>query len=197
MPSNEPYLGREPVYVFDVMISDCMTHNTKVAAFTHKNNLNKMQEAACQLIPQGIHIALTIREMVRQGYLLGAYILIRPLLERCAILSYLDANPSEVDKWHAGWEYNGRPSLKVMLTCMSDKIDEGMAKKVIDHFNHIVHGDPYSSKLNLVELHNGKLGYTVGKNIDAPDLCDEVCHQALCYLIVLRGMMVKYFPDVK
>jgi len=88
-PENEPYLGRQSVFHFDQVIISCLEANAEIAAYTHKNELNDLQKAACQIIPQGINLALSIREMVRQGYLFAAAVLMRPLIERAAIISYL------------------------------------------------------------------------------------------------------------
>ena len=65
-PDNEPYLGRESVYHFDQVILSCMEANSEIAAFTHSHNLSRLQKAACQIIPQGINLALSVRELVRQ-----------------------------------------------------------------------------------------------------------------------------------
>lgn len=64
-PQNEPYLGRESVYHFDQVIISCLEANTDVAEYTHKNSLSDLQKAACQIMPQGINLALSIRECVR------------------------------------------------------------------------------------------------------------------------------------
>lgn len=203
LPSNEPYLGRESVHHFDEVILSCLELNEKVAHYTHNNELSDLQKAACQLIPQGINIALTIREMVRQGYLFGAYVLIRPLPERAATLSYLDANPSGISVWNNGWKHKDRPSLEKRMEHMTsnksvgDAISKEMAKMVRDTFNSIVHGGPNCSPFNMIDLESGAIGYSVSKNIKSPDKCDDICFQSYCYLIVLMGMMIKYFPDVK
>jgi hypothetical protein len=195
LPHNEPYLGRASVYSFDQVIMSCLAQNADVAAYTHSKHLSDIQKAACQIIPQGINLALTIRELVRQGYLFGALVLIRPLIERTAIISYLSSNPSEVEAWKNGWKYRDRPSLSVMLESMSDRHNISETKQICDIFNHIVHGDPIGSAWNLVKLNENSLGYSVGKVIDDPELCDFICFQTYCYLIVLMGLMAKCFPD--
>ena len=85
-PANEPYLGRQSVYHFDQVIVSCLEANARVAAYTHAHahQLSDLQKAACQIIPQGINLALSIRELVRQGYLFAAVVLMRPLIERAA-----------------------------------------------------------------------------------------------------------------
>ena len=199
LPSNEPYLGRESVFHCDQVILSCLEANTDIAFYTHtyRDNLSDFQRAASQIIPQGINLALTIRELIRQGYLFGALVLMRPLIERVAIISYLHKYPNKVKIWHEGWQFNNRPSLSKMLETMSDKIDINVAKQICETFGHIVHGDPIGSQWNLVKLQKGGLGYSVGKVINDPDLCDFICFQSHCYLIVLMGMMAACFPNSK
>lgn len=197
LPSDEPYLGRESVYQFDHVIVSCLEANSDIAAYTHKIKLFPLQKAACQIIPQGINLALTIRELIRQGYLFGALVLIRPLIERAAIISYLYKYPDEVKTWESGWQFSKRPSLSKMLDTMGGKVDITTAKQICETFGHIVHGDPVGSQWNLIKLSGGRLGYSVGKVINDPELCDFICFQSYCYLIVLMGMMVACFPNVK
>lgn len=195
LPSNEPYLGRASVFHFDQVIISCLKVNTDIAAYTRHNEISDLQEAACQIIPQGINLALTIRELIRQGYLFGALVLMRPLIERAAIMSYLHTHPDEVEVWQNGWQFGERPSLAKMLETMSGSTDITIARQICETFGHIVHGDPIGSKWNLVHLGNGALGYSVGKVINDPELCDFICFQSYCYLIVLMGMMAACFPN--
>jgi len=196
LPSNEPYLGRESVFHFDQVIISCLEANAEIATYTHRVELSELQEAACQIIPQGINLALAIRELARQGYLFGALVLMRPLIERAAIMSYLYAHPNEVEVWQNGWQFHERPNLAKMLETISGDADITVAKQICETFGHIVHGDPVGSQWNLVQLKDGALGHCVGKVINDPDLCDFICFQSYCYLIVLMSMMAACFPDV-
>ena len=196
LPHNEPYLGRASVYNFDQVIMSCLQQNAEVAAYTHQTQLSDLQKAACQIIPQGINLALTIRELIRQGYLFGALVLMRPLIERTAIISYLHAYPDEVEAWKAGWEYRDRPSLAKMLETLSGEHNISEAKQICDVFNHVVHGDPVGANWNLVRLSDYGLGYSVGKVINDPELCDFISFQSYCYLIVLMGMTGACFPEL-
>lgn len=194
-PENEPYLGRASVLGFDQIIIACMEANKSVARYTHESKeLNDLQLAATQIIPQGLNLALTIRELVRQGYLFGAAVLMRSLIERAAIISYLHDNPDEIEKWKGGWKYGDRPSLATMLVSMSDKENISEAQKICELFNHITHGDPIGSNYNICAIDGVKLGYSVGKNLNDTELCDFICFQAYCYLIVLMARMVGCFP---
>jgi len=130
-PDNEPYLGRESVYHFDQVILSCLEANAEIAAFTHKNKneLSDLQKAGCQLIPQGINLSLSIRELVRQGYLFAAAVLMRSLIERTATISYLHEKPEEITLWKNGWQYKERPSLAKMLATMNKEVDTKQAQE--------------------------------------------------------------------
>jgi hypothetical protein len=196
LPSNEPYLGRTSVFQFDQVIMSCLEQNAQVAAYTHCGaELSDLQRAACQIIPQGINLALTIRELVRQGYLFGALVLMRPLIERTATISYLYSKPVELSKWKVGWLKRERPSLAQMLESTVGKHDILVgSQEVCGLYNHIVHGDPIGSAWNLVRLSDNSLGYSVGKVTNDPKLCDFICLQSYCYLVVLMGIMAACFP---
>jgi hypothetical protein len=197
---NEPYLGRESVYHFDEVIISCLDANKHVAAFTksHKDSLNELQLAACQIIPQGINIALSIRELIRQGYLFGAVVLMRPLVERAGIISYLHEKPEKVTVWKNGWKKGeGRPALYDMMKNMSKGLDESIIRQTYDFLNSVDHGDPVGSQFSLIDLGNGELGYAVSKILNDPEFCDFICYQAYCYLIILMSRMVAIFPEAK
>ncbi|MGA0546094.1 DUF5677 domain-containing protein [Brevundimonas sp. VNH65] len=102
-PSNEPYLGRHSVLVFDNMISAAMGAHEVIARSTHRGDLSRLQIAATQIVPHALSLALAIRELVRQGYLLAAEVLMRPLLERVAVISYLAEHEEKIALWEAGW----------------------------------------------------------------------------------------------
>jgi len=198
-PDNEPYLGLQSLLWYDRIIVWALSGNQRVAAYTidHRDRLSALQRAACQIIPQGINIALRIRELIRQGYLFPALVLMRPLIERAAVISYLCANRGEVHLWESGWRYRERPKLATMLLAMSGaKVDLGEAQKICDAHNHIVHGDPLSSFHNLVRLGDGRAAYASGKMLDNQETADAIAMEAQCYLIVLAGRMAEVFSEV-
>jgi hypothetical protein len=194
-PGNEPYLGRQSVFHFDQVILSCLEANGRIAAATRAGGLSPLQAAACQIIPQGINLALSIRELVRQGYLFGAVVLMRPLIERAAIISHVSEHPEALALWEKGWEYRHRPSLREMLKSMNGGADSKPTEAVAETFNHILHGDPVGAAFNLVKLGQSALGYAVGKSLHDPALCDFVCFQSYCYLIVLHARAAFCFPE--
>jgi len=198
-PDNEPYLGIESLLWFDRIICWSMESNVKVATWTRENasSLTCLQRAACQIIPQGIGIALSIRELIRQAYLFSALVLVRPLIERAAVISYLDTHPEAVSLWEDGWRHGKRPSLATMLASMAGGVPVAEAQEICSAHNHMVHGDPLSCYNNLIGLADGGVGYASGKILDNPSLCDQVAMESQCYLIVLSARMSSIFPDVE
>lgn len=197
-PDNEPYLGREFLYHFDQIISSCLEENALIAPRTHLIDLSDAQRMACAVIPQAISIALSIRELVRQGYLFGAYVLVRPLAERAAILLYLKARPEEIQKWNSGWRAHEdkAPSLAHMFKVIQEggnqsDVIEGC--RLTDSMNSLLHGRPDSGFANLISMADGRTGYAVSKILDRPDLCDEIGASVLPWLVVVLVMMPFYF----
>ena len=97
-PDNEPYLGRELLFHFDQLIISAMKQNSVIAPTSHGRVLTDHQNMACQVIAQSLSITLSIRELIRQGYLFGAHVLLRALVERAAILLYLNLYPADIEQ---------------------------------------------------------------------------------------------------
>ncbi|GAC1354988.1 MAG: hypothetical protein NVS4B11_24880 [Ktedonobacteraceae bacterium] len=196
-PEDEPYLGRESLLHFDNVIISCLELNTKVASYTHTvKSKSDLQGALSQIIPQATSIALSIRELVRQGYLFGAFVLLRPLVERINIALFLSENceyknRKGIDIWNNGWKHKERPSLQNMI----DTISKNNFPGVTELYNSLTHGDPNSSMWNIIQLDDGKLGYSVSKIIDDPLLCDRICYEVLSWLVAILGIIAKVFSE--
>ncbi len=194
---DEPYLGLESLLHYDKLIISCLEVSAKIAAYTHTlTNKSDLQTASSQIIPQAISIALSIRELIRQGYLFGASVLIRPLAERSIMALFLSdnyryKNKSSIDIWKNRWKYNERPSLQKMIDIISQNNFPG----VTHLYNSLTHGGPDSAIWNTIQLDDGKAGYSVSKIIDAPALCDRICYETLGWLAALLGIMEKVFSE--
>lgn len=198
-PDNEPYLGIKSVLWYDRIICWALAGNQLVAAWTRQNKggLTDLQRAACQIIPQGIGIGLSIRELLRQAYLFSALVLVRPLIERAAMISYLHVHPEALAAWGSGWRHRERPSLAAMMGTMAGgNATQNDAQRIVSAHNHIVHGDPLSCYHNLVHLPDGDIGFATGKMLQNPGLCDAIAMESQCYMIVLGGRMAAIFPEV-
>lgn len=197
-PDNEPYLGRTLLFHFDQLICSAMGANASLAPTSHRRVLTDHQKMACQVVAQALSIALSTRELIRQGYLFGGHVLLRPLAERAAILLYLHLYPEEIDKWNRGWEHNEAPSLAKMFEKIQVKQRPGSSIRGGDltaPMNSLLHSKPDSAPWNMVSLGGGKLGHAVSKILDRPELCDELCANAIPWLVVVQGMMAAYFAD--
>lgn len=199
-PDTEPYLGRQSVFQFDKMILCAMEQNKKIAPWTHGKDLNPLQRAGTELIPHGFSIALSIRELVRQGYLISSEILLRPLIERAAVISYLAETPSALPLWENGWPHRSRPPLYKLLAAMHGAKEdinnaEDLARQVTQHFNSLVHADPQGSRYQSTKDSNHQHCYTASKSLFDIDKCDTICFQATMYLIILTARAVEIFPQ--
>lgn len=194
-PDDEPYLGRQSVHELDKLIITALEMSCETAKQTHEVDRSDLQNAACQLIPQGISLVLSIRELIRQGYLFGALVLLRPLAERTVTIHYLLRFAGSLPIWTAGWKYNERPKLPTMINQLAQGGPfEKTGRSLADKMNSITHGDPESSIFNVVELPDGKLGYATSKLLDNPNLCDKVAADASSFLIMLIAANTVIFP---
>lgn len=194
-PDTEPYLGRHKLLVFDEMIIACLKCNAVAAPYTHRIEKSEIQWAACQIIPSGISLSLSIRELVRQGYLYGALVLMRPLAERAMTLVYLRQFPEAVEIWKRGWQHRERPSLSTMFNRIGGDKFPNCGPEITSSLNSLTHGDPASAMWNLVKGEDGQMGHPVSKLLERPDLCDRVAVEAAAWLAILVGMMHAIFPD--
>jgi hypothetical protein len=198
-PDNEPYLGRDSVFHFDQMILAAMEQNAQIGPWTHGKKLTPLQRAATELLPHGFSIALSIRELIRQGYLISAEILLRPLVERAAVISYLCETPSALPLWEAGWPHKSRPPLYKMLAAMRGtkgtvQENEDMARQITQHFNAIVHADPLGARRQVTMIKDGRSGYTASKSLNDIERFDDICFQSAMYLVILTARAIQIFP---
>jgi hypothetical protein len=61
--------------------------------------------------------------------------------------------------------------------------------------NSLLHAKPDSAPWNLIPIGAQCFGYAPSKILKRPDLCDDLCANAIPWLAVIQGMMVAYFPE--
>jgi hypothetical protein len=196
-PDDEPYLGRPLLLAFDQLICSAMETNSTTAPGTHARSLTDHQVMACQVIAQGLSIALSIRELIRQGYLFGGHVLVRALAERAMILLYIHYYPDEIAKWNQGWEMGDAPSLSRMFDRVQARMHRNPlvpGRDLTASMNSLMHAKPDSAPWNIVQLGEGRVGHAPSKILNHPGLCDELCANAIPWLAVVLGMMAAYFP---
>jgi hypothetical protein len=199
---QDPYLGREALFLFDSLISGAMAVNQGVAARTHGRQLTRLQRAACHIIPNGFSIALSIRELVRTGYLFSAEILLRPLIERVAVISYLVETGSEaLDLWERGWPHATRPPLSKLLGSIKEysEFDQqsnsgirlhAIVRHMTKHFNSIIHADPEGLDTNIGVTISGSVGYLSGASVRDPEKCDHIVIKQLLIYLSMKGPLI-------
>lgn len=148
-------MGHEAVCVLDQLIVVCLKANSRTAPRTHEIEKNDLQWAACQLIPAGISLTLSIRELVRQGYIYGALVLLRPLAERAVTIRYLQKFPDNIDLWTRGWSHKERLNLAKMFNEIAGSEFPNCGPEITRSLNSLIHGDPASAMWNLVKTGDG------------------------------------------
>jgi hypothetical protein len=195
-PSDEPYLGREPLFAFDNLICSCLELNSKCAPVSHGGPLSDLQHALCILVPQTITLALSIRELIRQGYLFGAKVLVRPLTERGVTILYLFKNPDALRIWDDGWKHNKRPTLQQMVEYLNQNLLNGAFPSMqgfTHDLNSTTHGDPLSAQWNVVLRDDGAPVFLPSKNLCSPQLADEIWAETIPWLASTMGIMSAAF----
>jgi len=176
LPHNEPYLGHPTLLEFDQAIPPAIRTHIHLSQGTFDRDLSPLEQATAQLIPQTVSIALSIRELIRQGYLFSAALLLRPLIERVGLVEYLRVHPEAVQSWHSGWPRCGQPSLQTLLEITS----QNKARSADDlHFfsnvlHKLIHPDPAGALWNMITREDGKPAFSSGKILHDPELCDFV-----------------------
>ena len=200
LPQNEPYLGRPALLALDLAIPDAMRENLAIARHTFEIAKSPLQDAVCELVPQTISIALSVRELIRQAYLFSAVILLRPMLERLALVVYLHNNPAAVTAWHDGWKRNAQPSFDTLINHLvasnAGAKDDAQRKQFASLLHKVVHPDPAGAMWNATRR-DGLPAHASGKLIDAPgvcDLCAEFTHRCLLHAVQVASGV---FPEAK
>ena len=142
LPGNEPYLGSKPLLAFDLAIPRAMQVHAAIGPTTFSTQLSPLQRCATEIIPQGISIALSIRELIRQAYLFSAAVLMRPLVERTGLMQYLATNPQAVDAWHAGWPRKAQPSFETLFALVMPEASVERHEEIVSFMHKLVHTDP-------------------------------------------------------
>ena len=168
LPDNEPYLGNERLHVFDLTITRAMQVHTEVGRKTFKVFLSPLQAAAAQIIPQGVSIVLSIRELIRQAYLYPAAVLIRPLVERTGMIQFLAMNHEAVASWHAGWPRKSQPEFQDLMKLVLPKASAEEQELTRQVLHKLVHSDPKGAQFNMFVCPDGAPAFASGKELDQP-----------------------------
>lgn len=197
-PPEDPYSSLEPVQHLDKMLEglDRALHGIRSAG---RSQLSDIQAVALELIPAASSIAASIRAMIREGYLVSAMILFRPLMERVATLCYLEQNEEALALWRQGWPYGTRPSLRTRLGAVipgspQDLVDQ-LAQSVAA-YNSLVHGDPVAGQQSLTYSYDGpeiEVAYAFGRDYGAPGRAASIAVEAGVAVAILTARTGRIF----
>ena len=129
-----------------------------------------LQEVAMQVVPAASSIAQSIRVMIREGYLVSALILLRPLWERIATLCYLERHEEAITLWREGWPHRTRPSLKDRESAMMPGANHLLITQLttaVSAYNSVVHGDPTAAQQSLAQTGDG-IAYITDRDYRSP-----------------------------
>jgi hypothetical protein len=199
LPTNEPYHGRPLLAELDTVMAATVEENGNAASRSHAAApLNEFQQMACQVLPQAISIALSIRELIRVGHLFSGHMLVRPLMERCVTLLYLLWNPDKIEVWNRGWHFPEAPSLNTMMKVIQKRIMPGDSTPpsfLTASLNALLHGKPEAALSNMIQLEGNRYVYANSSILNRPDLCDSLCEDVAPWLELLQCLMLAYFPE--
>lgn len=125
--------------------------------------------------------------MIREGYLVSAMILFRPLVERVATLCYLSQHEEALALWRNGWPHRTRPSLKDRMSSMmpgaSQPLIDGLASAV-SSYNSLVHGDPAAAQQSLMHGAEG-IEYVVERDYMTPARANNIALETTIAVVFL------------
>jgi hypothetical protein len=196
-PDNEPYLGTGPLQRFDEALVSAFATCRTLAPLTRESELQQIERAVVDLVPTSISIAASIRELIRQAYLPAAKILLRPLIERTAVVDYVVNQPGGIELWCDGWDYRKRPKLEELMVSMSGRngFDRDMIRYIVDDFNSVVHAEPAGSRKFISNDPTGRPIYSPSRTLGANLLAGEISLAAFMALTFLESNAKRAFRD--
>ena len=116
-------------------------------------------------------------------------ILFRPLIERVAMLHYLDRHEEALALWQEGWPHRTSPFLKDRLSAMMPGAPQSIVDDIVSAvsaYNSLVHGDPAAAQQSLMQG-TGGIEYVVERDNLTPQRANSIALEttvAVVFLIV-------------
>lgn len=200
----DPYLGMRSLYDLDLFIPTLCEVNLSVAKWTqaNKSKMNELQNACSCIMPNAIQISLSIRELIKSGYLFSAKILLRSLLERILVISVFQKKPEKIKKWLESKGTDNRPSYNEMLDYVdefqrfheAENIDiKSLMKEYIKDLHSVVHTDVFGLGQNTMKSPEGDIRYLSGADHNNPQFADEICLRTWTSMAMLLNRIMQVF----
>jgi hypothetical protein len=170
-PPEDPYSSLEQVQHLDLMLRNlhrllaCIAQDPGTTG-----GGSAIRQVAMELVPAASSIASSIRVMIREGYLVSALVLFRPLVERIATLCYLAEHQEAINLWREGWAHGSRSSLKTRLQAVMPGGSQGLIdqlSRAVSTYNSMVHGDPTAAQQSLTYAIDG-IAHVTDRDFGAP-----------------------------
>lgn len=158
----------------DNALSDVRT----VSLYLAKAKWTDLQRAIVGIVPIGMSVACSIRELVAKGYIPSAKMLVRPMIERVVISEFLFTGAEAVSLWTKGWPSKGRPKLAALLSNFEKghQDDWKMYQEfMVDDFNSAIHPNPSGDDAFKSSNENGQSVFWIDNVPNAFELADNVC----------------------
>ncbi|MBG0820491.1 hypothetical protein HS048_07055 [Planomonospora sp. ID91781] len=197
-PIGDPYSTLSGVRFLDEKLAILHARILQLGeSVRNDGDLTRLQKSSLQLIPASSSIAKSIRQLIKEGYLLSAMALFRPLIERVATLSYLSKNSEAVDLWEAGWPHGQRPSLqKRLITLMPGASEEILADftTAVTKYNSLVHGDPLAAQQSLMQTSEHDVAYAPDRDYATPGRASGIALETAIAVVFLLVIIDTLFP---
>ncbi len=167
-----------------------MAVHRQLGARTFAPDLTAIQIAAVEIVPQGISIALSMRELIRQAYLFSAGILLRPLIERTGMVYHLHGNPAAIEAWNNGWPRKSQPTFDNLLDLVMEQGSDEEREATRTVLHKLVHSNPLSASFNATVRSDGLRASASGKELNEPMKADTISALATNCLDKLTSISV-------
>ena len=172
---------------------------------------SRQEEIVSRFIPSTLNLVFSFHELLLQGWLYPAEVLVRPFAERLGTLTYFATNPKEaIKKWDDGWKMGKRPSLEERLKLlpttstspMLSQIDWNAVKEakdivisLTDSLNSAIHGDEYSLYYTLSHRTDDTDNYVMGADLKNESYATHLALVMANLTMFFPLVLAKVFPD--
>jgi len=196
---NDPYSTLSGVQFLDEKLAMLCTRVARLSEISvSSGKLTPLQKAAFQLIPASSSLANSIKHLIKEGYLLSALVLFRPLMERVATLSYLNTREGAVALWEAGWPHGQRPSLRDRLNTLMPGADVDILDSfaaAVTKYNSLIHGDPLAAQQSLLQVSEHEHAYALDRDYATPARAHHIAFETALIIVFLIVEIDAIFPD--
>lgn len=167
-----------------------------VSLFLPDTHWTSIQRAIVGIVPVGMSVACSVRQLVQLGYIPSAKILIRPLIERVMTAEYLFSSSQAVELWLAGWPQKKRPKLAYLLSLFEKGHPEEWRTYqtfMVDDLHSAIHPNPLGDEKFQTPNDQGKFVFWHDTVPNAFEMADNVCAATMMSAVFLASQAKRAF----